>query len=80
MRDKRKRKPAKKVDVLDRAVYLGMDRERVERTINELDQMGKIIEVKGGATDWDRLRVVDEEPFYRHRRLGILDDLMNPED
>ncbi len=57
-----------------------MGRDRTEQAINELIQMGKIIEIKGGDADWDRLRVVDEEPFYRHKLLGILDDIMNPED
>ncbi len=51
-----------------------MDREKVEQSINELLQMGHIIEIKG------ELRVIDEQRFYRHRRWKILDDLRNPED
>ncbi len=42
--------------------------------------MGLIIEIKGGDADWHRLRVVNEEPFHKHRRWEIYDDLRNPED
>ncbi len=79
LRDKRRGKPAKKVDVLNTAAYLGMERERVEQAITELDQMGQIIVLKGGDTDWDRLKVVDEERFYRYRRI-IAEDRVSPED
>lgn len=75
-----KRKPAKKVDVLNRAAYLGMDRERTEQAINELLQMGQIILIKGGDADWDRLKVVDEKRIHRHRRSEIADNLTDSED
>lgn len=80
LRDKRRGKPAKKVDVLNTAANLGMGRERVEQAINELNQMGQIIVLKGGDTDWDRLKIVDEEHFHRQRWWEIYDDLRNPED
>ncbi len=74
MRDKRKRKPAKKVDVLNRAAYIGMDRDKVVQAINELGQMGEIIETRGGDADWDRLRVVNEKRISRYRREELLND------
>ena len=42
--------------------------------------MGKIIELKRGDVDWDRLKVVDEKPFYKRRLWERYDDLRNPED
>ena len=79
MREKRNGFTARKVDVLNIAAYLGMGRERTEQAISELIQMGEIIEMKGGDTDWDRLRVVNEERFYRYRRL-IAEDRVSPEE
>ncbi len=41
--------------------------------------MGQIIVLKGGDTDWDRLKVVDEERFYRYMRI-IAEDRVSSED
>ncbi len=79
MREKRNGFTAKKVDVLNRAADLGMGRERTEQAIDELIQLGEIIEIKGGDIDWDRLRIVNEERFYKYRRR-IAEDRVSPED
>lgn len=82
MRDKRKRKTkaAKKADVINKAVYLGMDREEVIRAIKELYQMGEIIEIKGEDADGDLLRVVNDKRIARFRCEELLENPMNSED
>ncbi len=70
---------AKKIDVLYGATYIGMSIEIIEQAIDWLIQMGEIIEVKGGDTDWDRLRIVNEERFYRYMRL-IAADRVSPDE
>ena len=75
MRDTRKTKTidTKKADVLNSAPYPGMEgRKIIERAINELYQLGKIIILEGENADDDMIRIVDEKWIAEFRREELL--------